>query len=397
MKKIQILGGATFVAALWLASCQPDIAIEVTDTPTLPAQTYDYRSSNNASNSTYRFNEKATLGRVLFYDTKLSLNNTVACASCHQQHLGFADNKQFSEGFETKKTARNSPSLANIGMNRSFFWDGRSTSLSTMVLMPIADHVEMGLEQSEQLCRKLSSLPYYPNLFNSAFGSPTISKEAVSEALTSFLISFNVNNSKADRAQINRLLWDNVGLPSFTPEENKGLQLFRDNGCISCHNTDDLSAGWSPFANIGLDASYENGRDLGASLWVENAEKGSFKVPSLKNVALSAPYMHDGRFKTLMEVVEHYNSGILGTPDLDWRLTDNTGGLSQSDIALINSDPFIRASIMQNLRTGFGNTRTPRRMNMTQEDKECLVAFLHTLTDGDFISNPKYSNPFRKQ
>lgn len=307
----------------------------------------------------------ATLGRVLFYDKHLSANNTVACASCHKQAEGFSDSNVFSEGFEGGLTGRQSMSLINARYypNGSFFWDERAATLEDQTLMPIQDHVEMGMEL-DTLVEKLQQVPYYPQLFRNAFGTQEISSERISQALAQFVRSIVSYQSKYDEGRAMLTPGQVPGLtpfPNFTPEENMGKALFfnaNEGTCAGCHGSETFSAPGP--RNNGLDLVYED-KGLGdvSGLLQDN---GFFKTPSLKNVALTAPYMHDGRFETLEQVIDHYNDGLKAHPNLSFPLRLPNG--------------------------------QPRQLNLTKPQKDALVAFLNTLTDESLVTDVKFSNPF---
>lgn len=308
----------------------------------------------------------ANLGRVLFYDPKMSINNTVACASCHNQAIGFADDKKFSQGFETMVTTRNSPSIANMAFESGFFWDGREHNLNSMVLKPIINHIEMGIVDVNDMPLKLAKINYYPVLFERAFGNAEINNEKIAEAITTFLQSMVSLNSKWDIAH-------GMDFRNFNAQEQLGKDIFFGEGkCSNCHNLD--KSGWSQdFANIGLDEEYSDQGMADApnqKIGGGNTEslKGMFKVPNLRNVALTAPYMHDGRFNSLEEVINHYNSGIKNHPNLDWTLTE------------LDSNTFERLG--------------PVKLNLSEEKKKALIAFLKTLTDNKYLTDKKFSNPF---
>ncbi|WP_422861467.1 cytochrome-c peroxidase [Flagellimonas sp. W118] len=305
----------------------------------------------------------ATLGRVLFYDVRLSANNTVSCASCHVQQNGFSDPNRLSIGFEGGLTGRNSMGLSNARFyeNGRFFWDERAASLEEQVLQPIQDAVEMGLTLDE-LETKVGSEAYYEVLFRLAFGDSEITSNRISLALAQFVRSMVSYQSRFDEglAQVNN---PNNNFPNFTASENRGKQLFMSNqtNCAQCHDTN-VQVG-DRARNNGLDATLT---DLGVGgITGNNNQNGEFKVPSLRNIALTAPYMHDGRFETLMDVVEHYNSGVQNSDDLDNRLQVQGG--------------------------------TVRRLNLSEADKQALVDFMNTLTDETFITDDKFSNPFIDQ
>ena len=294
-------------------------------------------------------NAGATLGRVLFYDTRLSASDGTSCASCHVQSLGFADAPARSVGFAGGLTGRHSPSLANARFYRPgrFFWDERAATLEAQVLVPIQDPVEMGVPLN-LLVHKLSATPHYAPLFTQAFGSSDVTGDRIARALAQYVRSLVSGGSKFDRA------FTGVGPPNFagvfTPQEQLGEQLFRTSGCAACHTTAaHVSDGTH---NIGLDAS---NTDAGAG-------NGAFKAPSLRNVAARGRFMHDGRFTSLAQVVDFYDSGVQPNPGLDPRLRAPDG--------------------------------SPRRLGLTPAEKAALVAFLGTLTDSTFLTATRFSNPF---
>lgn len=319
----------------------------------------DVRNEDNTPNNNEITDNGATLGRVLFYDKNLSLNNTVSCASCHIQQHGFSDPNALSTGFNGELTSRNSMGLANARFyeNGRFFWDERAETLEDQTLVPIQDLVEMGLTLAE-LEAKLAEQTYYAALFTNAFGDENITSNRVALALSQFIRSMVSYESKFDEGLAQAQdIEDNF--PNFTISENRGKQLFMSNQtrCFDCHATNVFVG--DDARNNGLDATIT---DLGVGgLTGNNNELGEFKVPSLRNIALTAPYMHDGRFETLAEVIEHYNSGVQDNPNLDNRLTQ-------------------------------GNN--VRRLNLSDTDKQALVDFLNTLTDNEFVNDEKYANPF---
>lgn len=312
--------------------------------------------------------EGATLGRVLFYDTNLSRNGTISCASCHKQAIGFSDDAQFSNGFNGGLTPRHSMNLVNARFYQRgrFFWDDRAATLEEQVLEPFQDPIEMGLSL-EELKQIIERLPYYDSLFIQAFGTDEVNDERISKAIAQFVRSIVSFESKYDqgRAQVQRVLHP---FPNFTESENRGKELFLKPvslggaGCIACHNTEAFTnANPGPFNN-GL--TLDSGQDKGAfETFPENPQMiGAFKVPSLRDIALTAPYMHNGSLQSLEEVIDHYDSGILAHPQLSAPLKDSEG-----------------------------NTI---RLNLSPEDKSALIDFLHTLTDYEVVSDEKYSNPF---
>ena len=345
--------------------------------PTLPNEILEYASLSGVS-SEYKNNLKssrveaisnagATLGRVLFYDKKMSLNNSTACGTCHLQDKAFSDGTKLSQGFFNEKTFRNSPSLINLINSEKFFWDARSEDLRDMVLNPVQDHIEMGLEDLGDLEEKLAATSYYPALFEEAFGSSEVTRDRVADALSQFLMSMTSTRSKFDKGE-------EFGFTNLTTEEARGMQLFEDVGCVTCHGGADFKLGIdentsqhksTDQANIGLNVVYED----------EGIQDGIFKIPSLRNVELTAPYMHDGRFSTLEQVVDHYSDRTVDHPSVDDRLkSDNPGGGSWGG--------------------GNGGFLTLTHLNLPQADKDAIVSFLKTLTDNDLVTDDRFSDPF---
>jgi cytochrome c peroxidase len=300
----------------------------------------------------------ATLGRVLFYDKRLSSNNTVACASCHQQKHAFADSNRFSKGFEDKLTDRHAPSLVDVRYYQRgrFFWDERAASLEAQVLVPIQSKLEMG-QQLPRLLEVLAKDEHYPGLFKKAFGNDKVTSERLAKAIAQFVRSLVSYQSKYDeglaRARVTHLDFEN-----FTVEENRGKMLFLEH-CANCHLPGGQSAHFftNRPLNNGLDTDIKKGDGGVGDLTLNPRQVGLFKSPTLRNIALTAPYMHDGRFDTLEKVVEHYSKGVQQHPNLDGRM------------------------------------RRPR--NFTQGQQAALVAFLRTLSDTHLIDDPKYSDPFK--
>ena len=311
--------------------------------------------------------EGATLGRVLFYDKKLSANGTIACASCHQAANGFSDPATLSIGFDGGTTGRNSMTLINARWYQRgrFFWDERAVTLEEQVLMPFQDAVEMGLTLN-QLDSIVTAQPYYPDLFLNAFGDTEVTTDKIAKALSQFVRSIVSYDSKYDigRAQV---AGPGPNFPNFTAQENQGKQLFLQtipNGggaCFACHTTEAfISANPGP-QNNGLDlVTTDSG--AGATFPNNSIFDARFKTSTLRNIELTGPYMHDGRFTTLEEVVEHYNSGIQAHPTLSAALTDTNGD--------------------------------PVQLNFTTSQKAALVAFLKTLTDASLANDVKFSDPF---
>lgn len=329
---------------------------------------------------------KALLGRVLFYDTHLSRNNSVSCASCHKQELAFSDDVARSKGFDGELTKRNSQALAatanfsssygtdptgnsmavdmvantDAAFGAGFFWDERARTVADQSRLTIQDDVEMGMNLNT-LARQLSDVDYYQVLFRKAYGSPAVTEDRILEALQEFVNSFVSTHTKFDEG-MNRHNSPGAFFSNFTEQENLGKRLFIEN-CSSCHGVD-MSTQFERIAHNGL-AIRDN--DLGVGGVTGNAhDDGKFKVPFLRNVALTAPYMHDGRFASLEEVVNHYSENIQMHPNLDFRLRNPE------------------------------NTDEVLRMNFSDEEKGALVAFLRTLSDDELVYDAKYSDPFKR-
>jgi len=192
MKKQLTLFGVIAIAVLLLATCNKEEILN--QTPQLPETSYEYLIEPGISS-----NETVTLGRVLFYDKKLSVNNSVSCATCHKQARAFSDIKSVSTGFGGRITRRNAPGLSNLRSYYSFFWDARSSNLQDLVLQPVQDHIEMGIEDVDVLLEKLSDADYYSSLFEAAYGTPEINAERISDAMTDFLLALISTNSKTDK------------------------------------------------------------------------------------------------------------------------------------------------------------------------------------------------------
>lgn len=316
--------------------------------------------------------EGVALGRFLFYDERLSLDSTQSCGTCHAPAFAFTDNgNQFSTGVDGSVGTRNSMALVNLGWGTSFFWDGRSTTLEEQVLEPVVNPIEMH-ETWPSVVAKLQADPVYPTLFKRAFGSETIDSLRAAKALAQFLRIMVSANSKYDKVE--------RGEAAFTPDEAQGFFLFQAEGgpvgqviylpgggqvvgqggadCFHCHTN---AAGLftdEQFHNNGLDSVFT---DLGrGAITGDPFDMGKFKTPTLRNIALSFPYMHDGRFNSLEEVVDHYNEG--GVPSA-------------------TVDPFMKFTDPDNT------------MGLTPQKKQQLIAFLNTLTDWEFVNDPEFQDP----
>lgn len=369
MKKL-IVVTLSATSTLLLMQCAKFTSVGTALPPSLPETPYNYTvempigvNDNSPSNNKIN-NHGATLGRVLFYDTKLSVNNAVSCGSCHNQANAFADPVKHSKGFEGGLTTRNSMSIVNTANAPTYFWDGRTDNLEKMALQPIRHQVEMGMEKADLLPAKIGKIDYYKPLFEKAFGTSEVTKERISFALAQFLRSLSHYNSLADQSTVSTN-WGTDFNDLLNSQQKQGAQIFFNKaGCANCHNgTNFRGHNDADAANIGLEMNYTD-KGMGE---FDPTKDGVFRVPSLRNIELTAPYMHDGRFATLRDVINHYNSGVVKHKNLDTRLTDswNPGG-------------------------------EPRKLNLTETEITNLIEFLKTTTDEDLVTNPKFSNPFVK-
>jgi cytochrome c peroxidase len=306
--------------------------------------------------------EGVKLGRHLFYDKRLSGNNTMSCGSCHMPPSAYSDPAQFSTGIQGIQGTRQSMPLFNLGWETRFFWDGRAMSLEEQILDPVTNPIEMH-ETWPNAMYKLQSDPAYGPLFHAAFGSPAVDSLKVAKAIAQFLRTMISANSKFDKFQRGEG-------EMLTIDEQFGLLLTQQEGgpvgnglggqgggdCFHCHPHGGARFTDGELRNNGLDATFT---DLGlGGVTGLPQDMGKFKTPSLRNVALTAPYMHDGRFQTLEEVIDHYDSGGHPSPTIDPNMKFQQGGLQ-----------------------------------LSAEKKQQLIAFLHTLTDMDFVNDPKFHDP----
>lgn len=321
------------------------------------------------------------LGKVLFYDPALSANNSVSCASCHKQVNAFADNIAESIGFKHDGTPRNSMGINSIGILENFgfgfmdpknlieapvnlFWDGRANSLKELALQPALHHEEMGMKSTDHIVETVLSRSYYQELIDKAYPNQTITLEHISEALALFMLEISAGNSKFEQSK-------SAGTEILSPTEQQGMVAFKEiYQCNNCHLVD--QPGSSPysdpnipssmlFRNIGLDKQpQDEGRFL---ITNQESDKGKFRVPTLTNVEFTGPYMHDGRFETLEEVLDFYSHGVQDAPNLDPTLIDP-------------------------------NTNHAKQLNITEQDKKNIVAFLKTFSDVELLTNPSLSSPF---
>ena len=305
--------------------------------PNWPKPQYNF--SKNPLNS-----DKIELGRHLFYDPILSRDSTISCLSCHSQYTAFTHvDHDLSHGIDDRIGFRNAPAVMNLAWQKAFMWDGAINHLDMQSLAPIENPDEMD-EHFERVIMKLNANTKYKNLYKNAFGDEQITGEKTLKAIAQFMLTIVSSNSLYDKMLRKEIF--------FNTQQENGYRLFKSN-CASCHTEPLFTNG--EFENNGLriDTSL---MDFGRMRVTQN-EKDSlkFKVPTLRNIEFSYPYMHDGRFKKLSEVMNHYVSGVQLGPTLSKKLQ--------------------------------------KRIELTSNEKVDLTAFLLTLTDREFLFNQKYSYP----
>ncbi len=298
--------------------------------------------------------EGVQLGKKLFFDPILSGNGMQACADCHSPQSAFTDPRRFSLGIDGSIGSRNSMAIFNAAWNfgEKFFWDGRAINLEHQAFGPVVNPVEMK-NTWEQAVNSLQNHPEYPDLFEAAFGTSTIDSNMVTKAIAQFERTIISANSRFDKYLLEQI--------NLTPAEFRGLDVFmaeEGGDCFHCHGNP-ANPLWTDndFHNNGLDSVFT---DLGlAELTGNSFDIGKFKTPSLRNLVFTAPYMHDGRFETLDEVLDHYSSQVKISPTID--------------------------PLMQFSHQG--------GVQMTDDEKADLKAFLLSLTDSSFIENPAFQAP----
>ena len=297
--------------------------------------------------------EGVALGKKLFFDKTLSANQTIACASCHAPQNAFTDNTPTSDGIDGIFGTRNSMPLFNLAWNygERFTWDGKELSLERQAIEPVQNPIEMHSDWDDVVDR-LQVDNDYPELFRLAFKTSTITKELTTKAIAQFERTLISANSKFDRFSL--------GQATLTPQEQNGLNVFMDEekgDCFHCHGNPNNPL-WTDnvFHNNGLDATFT---DLGlGGVTGDPSDNGKFRSPSLRNLAYTAPYMHDGRFATLDQVIEFYSTGLQLSPTID--------------------------ALMKKVDQG--------GVNLSAQDKADLKAFLLTLSDPSFLSNPDFQD-----
>jgi cytochrome c peroxidase len=298
----------------------------------------------------------ATLGRVLFYDTRLSANDTTSCASCHVQAHAFADPTPSSKGFHGALTDRRAMPLVNVRYypRARFFWDERAGNLEEMVLLPIQSRIEMG-QDLKRVIDILTHDAMYPVLFARAFSDRQITEQRIGKALAQFVRSIVSSQSRYDEGRARaQSAQDDFG--NFTLQENRGKALFMRT-CSTCHMKDGNEHFFVQVpANTRLRGTHRAADGGVGDVTLRAADLGSFKSPSLRNVEVTAPYGHDGRFATLEALIDHYSDNPILDPNL-----------------------------------GYLN---PAPLKFTASEKAALIAFLKTLTDRTLLTDPRFSNPF---
>jgi len=316
----------------------------------------------------------ARLGRVMFYDKNLSDDRSISCASCHKQELAFADDLAFSEGVSNRVTSRNSLALGSvfnfaeyygdISQGRiPFFWDNRAASVQEQSKQTFANEREMNMPM-HKVMERVEAADYYDVLFKETFGDSEVTEDRILDAVSEFVNSMSSYRSKydeeLDKHYVETYNLNNIegkDFSGFTNAENLGKDLYISN-CGNCHGAINGFPA-EVQANNGLDMTYE---DQGIGDLDGSSKNGVFKVPTLRNIELTGPYMHDGRFVTLEEVVDHYSNGVQNHPNLSSQLKQ--GGQVKA-------------------------------FNFTQNEKDALIAFLNTFTDHVMLADTKYSDPFK--
>lgn len=348
-----------FMVSLGLTSCSEKSIESYVNTPTpsplqIPQLFQDLILDPVIPSNNPQTEEGVLLGKKLFFDPILSDDGSLACAGCHNATNAFTDATRFSDGIDGLFGNRNAMPLFNLAWNydNTFFWDGRDLGLENQVFEPITNPLEMH-STWEAVAEKLQAHPEYPELFNAAFGSQTIDSVLVSKAIAQFERTLISANSKFDKFLL--------GTANLTPEESNGFTIFMDESkgdCFHCHGSDNNPL-WTDnkFHNNGLDSTFS---DLGlGNVTGDPADNGKFKTPSLRNLAFTAPYMHDGRFETIEEVINHYSEGLQNSTTID--------------------------PLMKKVDQG--------GVQLSLQEKADLKAFLLSLSDTDFINNPNFSNP----
>lgn len=307
--------------------------------------------------------EGVELGRRLFYDKRLSRDNSISCASCHSQENAFSDPNKFSIGVDGKVGNRQSMSLVNLGWQSSFFWDGRAETLEEQILHPVVDPLEMDQSWSAAI-QKLQAVEQYKKDFNRVFKTEDFNSSHVAKAIAQFLRTLISGQAKYDvmykyRNGLPLNAFEQELYSQITIEEWGGMDLFfslTGGDCLHCHDGPLIEIP-GLFSNNGMDDQFT---DIGRMIVTGNPnDEGKFKVPSIRNIEYTAPYMHDGRFSTLDEVINHYSFGVTESSTIDPMMEFSHQGGVQLDM----------------------------------QEHQLLRAFLKTLTDEKFLNNPNFKDP----
>lgn len=348
MKKMLVLGGVL----LFLMGCSSDDPYEVL--PEVDKDIIQWEKPSNFPDLAYTFTNNAlktsrfALGKKLFLDVRLSADNTISCASCHIKEFAFSDaGKNFSMGIDGLIGKRNAPAIQNMAFNEEYFYDGASNNLEMVAIVPIHNEIEMR-ETLPTILDKLRTDIEYQQLFKKAYNDDKITSTSMLKALAQYMTLLVSSNSKYDKY----VRHEDGGI--FSTIEKKGLVLFRQN-CASCHSTDLFTD--NSFRNNGVSVNLsvdDKGREEVSG---EEEDRYKFKVSTLRNIAFTAPYMHDGSLTSLEEVLDFYSSGVKDSPTLDPLLKKKEGKLG---------------------------------IPMTGDEKKAIIAFLNTLSDYDFITNQHF-------
>ena len=347
-----------------------------------------------------RRDQRAALGRVLFYDRLLSRDRSRSCSSCHVQARGFADGRARSVG--STRASRSAMPIVNLAYNRAaWFWDGRVERLEQAVLQPIENPDELDLPLVE-LIERLGREPGYGELFRTAFGDDVVTEQRIGEALATFVRSITSFGSRYDEGLAAAKGDEGKDFPNFTAAENRGKALFfgrsdgRGESCAACHVHRGVGCGgvtlnffpsvlqgnW--LSNNGVDTGTA-GDDPGyGAVSGKPQHAGLFRAPSLRNIAVTAPYMHDGRMATLKQVVDFYAAGVRPHANLDPLLTRARSGYrprgTQTQPTAVSDSPTL--------------VGPSPGIELSVRQRADLVAFLHTLTDEGLLTDPRFADPF---
>jgi cytochrome c peroxidase len=311
---------------------------------TFPAPLYKMESNPITEDGFY-------LGKKIFYDGKLSRDGTISCAECHNQTYAFTHHGHaISHGIDGLVGLRNAPAIQNMAWQKNFFWDGGVFDLDLFSIAPIENPLEMD-EKIGNVLDKLRKDKDYPGLFKKAFGSEEITTERFLKSLSQYMLTLVSANSKYDKYI--------AGKAPFSSDETEGLRLFKEKGCVTCHPEPLFTD--NSFRSNGLPTDfYRNFIDYGRFRITElNQDKNKFKVPSLRNIEYTFPYMHDGRFLGLEEVLDHYTDGVA---DLE------------------NLDPIFKKTEKKGIA-------------LSSKEKTQIIAFLKTLTDEEFLKDKRFAAP----